>query len=64
MIIICAVGGHLELVKYLIHDCGASVSKKTTYGGTALWWARRVLEAEDPVIRFLEEIDAPDEGKD
>ena len=54
----------MELVKYLIHDCGASVSKKTTYGGTALWWARRVLEAEDPVIRFLEEIDAPDEGKD
>ena len=51
--------GHYEVVKYLV-DMGADVGAATSNGGTPLWWAKRLLEANHPVITYLEEIGAPD----
>lgn len=51
--------GHFEIVKYLV-DMGADVGAVTSNGGTPLWWAKRVLEANHPVILYLQEIGAPD----
>lgn len=58
-----ARGGHLETLKYLV-DMGADISAKTNNGGTPLWWARRLLDEDHGVIRYLESIGAPEEGSD
>eukprot|EP01041_Mallomonas_annulata_P003566 gene3566-7092_t len=58
-----ARSGHVEVVKFLVKE-GADLSARTSQGGTALWWARRLLESGDEVITFLESIDAPEEGED
>ena len=58
-----ARGGHLETVKYLV-DMGADIGSKTKNGGTVLWWAKRLLDEEHPVIEYLESIGAPEEGEE
>lgn len=52
-------GGHVEIVKHLVEH-GADLGATTKGGGTALWWARQVHDADHPVITFLESIGAPD----
>jgi ankyrin repeat protein len=55
-------GGHLDVVKYLVEN-GADVNAKTNNaGGTPLWWAKKSLEENDPVISFLESIGALEIG--
>jgi ankyrin repeat protein len=54
-----ATAGHLEVLKYLV-DKGADVGAMTKEGGSVLWWAKKSLEKDDPVIAYLEEIGAPD----
>ena len=54
-----AARGHLEVLKFLV-DKGADVGAMTKEGGTVLWWARESLESGDPVISYLEEINAPE----
>ena len=57
-----ARGGHLEVVKLLVEN-GADVDVKTYgTGATALWWAKRSLGEDDPVVEFLESIGAMDIG--
>ena len=58
-----ARGGNTEVVKFLIEN-GADIGARTSNGGTALWWARKMLDAEHSLIRYLEEIGAPEEGED
>jgi len=59
-----ARGGHLDVVKYLVEN-GADVNATTgSDGGTALYYARRVLEENHPVISFLESLGALDTGPD
>jgi len=55
-------GGHLDMVKYLIEQ-GADPNIKTGgEGGTALWWAKKQHEEDDPIIEFLESIGALESG--
>ena len=54
-----AARGHLEVLKFLV-DKGADVGAMTKEGGTVLWLARESLESGDPVISYLEEINAPE----
>jgi hypothetical protein len=57
-----ARGGHLEVVKYLI-DSGADINATTSSeGGTALWWAKKQLKADHPVIELLESLGALSAG--
>ena len=53
-------------MKYLIEN-GADVNKKTgngEEGGTALWWAKRNLKEEHPIIAYLENVGALEIGPD
>lgn len=52
-------GGHLETVKYLVEH-GADIGAKTNNNGTPLWWARRSLDENHEVVRYLREIGAPE----
>ena len=54
-----ARGGYLDILRYLINN-GADIGAATNTGGTPLWWARRFLEADDPLIGYLESIGAPE----
>ncbi len=54
-----ARGGHLETLKFLI-DKGADIGAVTSNGGTALWWARRSLDEDHELIKYLVEIGAPE----
>lgn len=56
-----AAAGHLDVLMYLV-ERGADVGAVTRDGGTALWWAKKALKPGHPVISYLEEIGAPDEG--
>lgn len=53
-------GGFIDIVKYLV-DHGSDIGAETRGGGSPLWWARRTLEPGHSVIRYLEEIGAPDD---
>jgi len=52
-------GGHTDIVKYLV-SMGADIGAKTSTGGSVLWWAKRLLEANHPIIQYLSEIGAPE----
>jgi len=54
-----ARGGYVEVLKLLV-DSGADIGAQTNNGGTPLWWARRTLEEDHDVIKFLVEIGAPE----
>lgn len=56
-----ARGGNLGALKYLI-QMGADVGSTTKYGGTPLWWARRMLPANHAVVQYLESIGAPEKA--
>ena len=58
-----ARSGKTEVLKFLIEN-GADIGARTSNGGTALWWARKMLDAEHSLIAYLEEIGAPEEGED
>jgi hypothetical protein len=52
------------VVKYLVEQ-GADYNQKTGgKGGTVLFWAKRELGAEHPVVSFLEELGALEAGPD
>ena len=55
--------GHHEVVKYL-HQNGADINARTGFGsgGSVMWWAKRSLDADHPVIKYLEEAGALDVG--
>lgn len=61
-------GGYTELVQYLIEQCGASyithTGSKNTCGGTALWWAQKLLDPTHPIISYLADMGAPIEGQE
>lgn len=54
-------GGNVDMVRFLI-DQGADISSKTTRGGTALWWGKRLLDEGHDVVQFLSSIGAPEES--
>lgn len=54
-------GGYTDVVRYLI-DMGADIGATTKNGGSPLWWARRELPPDHKIIRYLEDIGAPDIG--
>lgn len=54
-----ARGGYLDILRFLINN-GADIGAVTNTGGTPLWWARRFLEADDPLIGYLASIGAPE----
>ena len=60
-----ARAGHVDVVKYLIEN-GANINDKTGSGdgGTALYWAKRRLEPQHPVIEYLENLGALEAGPD
>ena len=60
----CFTGGHFDLVKYFVKDCGADIGALTTIGGSPLWWAKKVLDPIHPVVKFLEEVGAPEIATD
>lgn len=55
------VGGHLEVVKFLVDDCKADVNARNKSGDTALTWAVQGLQLEggekkkcyEKVVAFL-----------
>jgi ankyrin repeat protein len=53
-----ARGGHLEVVKYLIASGADANATTSSTGGTVLWWAKKTLDANHPVIEFLESLGA------
>jgi len=53
--------GDLNIVKYLV-SMGADVNTKTKHGGTALWWAGKVLSPVHPVYKYLYGLDALNES--
>lgn len=54
----------MEVVKYLV-DNGADVNDRAgESGGTALWWAKRELGSDHPVIALLEGLGALEIGPD
>lgn len=56
-------GGHLPLVKFFVEDCGASFEARTgKFGGTPLWWAKKLLDPRHPIVGFLMDLGAPEEG--
>jgi len=61
-------GGHTALVKYFVEDCGASFETRTgeehTFGGTALWWAQKLLDPTHPIISLLTDLGAPVDGEE
>lgn len=56
-----ARGGNLGALKYLI-QMGADVGSTTKYGGTPLWWAKRMLPSKHAVVQYLEGIGAPEQA--
>ena len=51
---------HAVRFRFLI-EVGADIGARTRFGETALYWARRALKnSNHPVIRYLEDIGAPD----
>ena len=54
-------GGHTDLAKYLV-DMGADIGAITNGGGTALWWAKRLLPPGHSTIAYLTDIGAPEES--
>lgn len=56
-----AAGGHIKVLDYLITH-GADYDAMTKNGGTPLWWARKYYKSNHPVIEYLENIHALDEG--
>jgi hypothetical protein len=54
--------GDVAVIKLMV-DKGADMALKTTKGGTALWWARR-LGSSPELIEFLESVGALEEGED
>lgn len=54
--------GHTNVVKYLVEN-GADIGALTKNGGSPLWWAKRALPRGHRVIKFLEEMGAPEEGE-
>ena len=54
-----ARGGHLSVLVYLVSH-GADLTAKTKGGGSVLYWARRSLDYDHPVIKYLEDHDAPE----
>mmetsp|Transcript_110502 Transcript_110502/g.165388 ORF Transcript_110502/g.165388 Transcript_110502/m.165388 type:complete len:484 (-) Transcript_110502:266-1717(-) len=59
-----ARGGHLDVVQYLVSN-GADPNVRTgSDGGTALWWAKKTLDEDHPVISFLESIGGLEIGPD
>lgn len=57
-----ARGGHLDVVKLLVKHGADKDAKTHSSGGTPLWWAKRSLGADHPVIDFLTSIGAEDMG--
>jgi hypothetical protein len=52
------------VVKYLVEQ-GADFNQKTDgAGGTALYWAKKELGVNHPVVSFLEELGALEIGPD
>jgi hypothetical protein len=47
----------------LLVSKGADLTAKTTGGGTAMWWAKR-LDSSPYLIKYLESVNAPEEGED
>jgi ankyrin repeat protein len=60
-----ARAGHIEVVKYLVEN-GADMNHRTQNGsgGTVLWWAKKELDQDHPVIDLLESMGALDVGPD
>ena len=59
-----ARGGHLDVVKFLVSN-GADPNARTgEAGGTALYWAKKTLDEDHPVISFLESIGGLEIGPD
>lgn len=60
-----ARAGHMDVVKLLVEN-GADLNEKTGHGagGTALYWAKKKLEPENPVIAYLESLGALESGPD
>ena len=54
-----ARGGHLDVLVYLV-DHGADLTSLTKSGDSVLDWARRSLVFNHPVIKYLEEHNAPE----
>ena len=54
-----ARGGHLSVLVYLVSK-GADLTAKTKGGGSVLYWARRSLNENHPVIKYLKDHHAPD----
>ena len=54
-----ARGGHLEVLVYLV-DHGADLTALTSTGDSVLDWARRSLVFNHPVIKYLEDHNAPE----
>lgn len=52
-----AAGGHLDVLKYLLEN-GADLNAVTKEGGNVLWWAKKVLDKDHPVILYLISIGA------
>jgi hypothetical protein len=57
-----ARGGHLDVVKYLIENGADANATTSSTGGTALWWAKKELGADHPVVEFLESLGALEAG--
>jgi ankyrin repeat protein len=54
--------GHTDVVKYLVEN-GADLASLTSSGGSPLWWAKRTLEPGHSVIKYLEDLGAPEIGE-
>ncbi len=55
--------GHADVVRYLVEH-GADIGATTNNGGNLLWWARRTLDEDHEVIRYLVSIGAPEGDPD
>mmetsp|Transcript_13139 Transcript_13139/g.13602 ORF Transcript_13139/g.13602 Transcript_13139/m.13602 type:complete len:393 (-) Transcript_13139:183-1361(-) len=53
--------GNIPILKFLISK-GADITSLTNNGASPLWWAKQSLRSNHPLIKYLEEIGAPDIG--
>lgn len=53
--------GNLDVVRLLVEEYGADVNALSKYGGTPLFWSKRVLSPIHKVTKYLLNIDALDE---